>query len=48
MGVKLGSVTLKEKQTMRLSEKGADVTGAGENCIMKSFIICILLQILLG
>jgi hypothetical protein len=53
MVVKLGSLTLREKHRLRVSENGVlrRIFGpkreevAGENCQMRSFIICTLHQI---
>jgi hypothetical protein len=55
--VKVGSLALSKEQVVRVTEnkvlrifapKGEDVTGRWENCIMRSFTICTLLQIILG
>jgi hypothetical protein len=53
MGVRLGLLTLREKHKLRVFENGVlrrifgpkrdEVTG--ENCIMRSFVICALRQV---
>jgi hypothetical protein len=58
MGVKLGSLTLKEEFRLRMSEnrvlrgifrsKREEIAGRWKDCIMSSFTTCVLHYILLG
>jgi hypothetical protein len=58
MGMKLGFFTLREEHRLRVSvywvlRRNLDLRGrkeqeAGEDCIMRSFMTCLLHQILLG